>query len=158
MVRGYRVQAWRGEMSYFFRFSGQAGGGEDERPCKDWVLEKQTELRLEVPDDVTVDVKLLKGTAEVFGTELARNKDYTLSRRSKVAIFTWHGCTVRVVGVPLVIYLSEETPMVMYLNSHVAIDQLRHRRKGEGKTGARVSHPSLLHTGRPVLFCRLVYS
>ena len=34
-----------------------AGGGE-ERPWKDWVLEKEMELRLEVPEDMTVDVKV----------------------------------------------------------------------------------------------------
>lgn len=89
-------------------------------------------------------LQLLTGTAEVFGTEMARNQTYSLCPRLKVAIFTWHGCTVRVEGEPQVIYVSEETPMVMYLNSHIAIDQLRHRREQEGKTGPRVSpSPSL---------------
>lgn len=85
--------------------------------------------------------QLLTGTAEVFGTEMARNKNYTLSHRLKVAIFTWHGCTLRVEGEPQVIYISEETPMVMYLNSHIAVDQLRHRREHEGNIGPRVSSP-----------------
>lgn len=143
-----------------------AGGG-GERQWKDWVLEKETELRLEVPEETAVDVKvkysqplrrglgtndvptvryvitlqLLVGTAEVFGTEMARSKSYSLSPRLKIAIFTWHGCTLRVEGEPQVIYISEETPMVMYLNSHIAIDQLRHRREHEGHTGPRVSSP-----------------
>lgn len=34
-----------------------AGGG-GERQWKDWVLEKETELRLEVPEDTLVDVKV----------------------------------------------------------------------------------------------------
>ena len=84
-------------------------------------------------------LQLLTGTAEVFGTEMARNKSYTLGPRLKVAIFTWHGCTMRVEGEPQVIYVSEETPMVMYLNSHIAVDQLRHRREQEGQSGPRVS-------------------
>ena len=70
---------------------------------------------------------------------MARNKSYALSPRLKVAIFTWHGCTMRVEGEPQVIYVSEETPMVMYLNSHIAVDQLRHRREQEGQIGPRVS-------------------
>lgn len=148
----------------------QATAGEkEERQWKDWVLEKETELRLEVPEDAAVDVKvhsvivvghlycvfrlmmlnqhcsnstqLLTGTAEVFGTEMARNKNYTISHRLKIAIFTWHGCTLRVEGEPQVIYISEETPMVMYLNSHIAVDQLRHRRELEGNVGPRVSSP-----------------
>ena len=75
---------------------------------------------------------------------MARNQSYSLCRRLKLAVFTWHGCTVRVEGEPQVIYVSEETPMVMYLNSHIAIDQVRHRREQEGQTGPRVSpSPSL---------------
>ena len=101
--------------------------------------------------------QLLTGTAEVFGTEMARNKVYTLSRRLKVAIFTWHGCTLRVVGEPQVIYVSSETPMVMYLNSHIAVDQLRHRREHEGQTGARVT---MLPSQYPPSLCGtpLIYS
>ena len=33
-------------------------GERKERPWKDWVLEKETELRLEVPEDTTVDIKV----------------------------------------------------------------------------------------------------
>jgi polyribonucleotide 5'-hydroxyl-kinase len=135
---------------------GAAGGGE-ERPWKDWVLEKETELRLEAPEDTTVDVKLLTGTAEVFGTEMARNKSYSLSPRLKVAIFTWHSCTMRVEGEPQVIYVSEDTPMVMYLNSHIAVDQLRHRREQEGQTGPRVLVAGATDVGKSSL-CRLLLS
>ena len=62
--------------------------------------------------------QLPTGTAEVFGTEMARNQNYNLSPRMKLAVFTWHGCTVRVEGDPQVIYVSDEPPMVMYLNTH----------------------------------------
>lgn len=36
---------------------------------------------------------MLKGTAEIFGTELAIGPEYTLSNY-KGAIYTWHGCTL----------------------------------------------------------------
>ena len=32
----------------------------------------------------------------MFGTELIRNKKFTFKAGSKVAIFTWHGCTVEI--------------------------------------------------------------
>ena len=35
-------------------------------------------------------------------------------------------------------YASPETPMVLYLNTHIAIDQVRHRASREGKMGPRV--------------------
>ena len=73
---------------------------------------------------------------------MARNQSYSLFPRQKLAIFTWHGCTVRVEGDPQVVYISEETPMIMYLNTHIAVDQLRHRREKEGQIGPRVSPPN----------------
>ena len=40
-----------------FLQSATAGGGEQRR-WKDWVLEKETELRLEVPEGAAVDIKV----------------------------------------------------------------------------------------------------
>jgi hypothetical protein len=39
-------------------------------------------------------IKLKVGFAEIFGTELSRNKEYTFSNGGKFAVFTWHGCTL----------------------------------------------------------------
>jgi len=39
--------------------------------------------------------KLLTGTGEIFGTELAQGIEYTLNG-GKLAIFTWHGCSLQV--------------------------------------------------------------
>lgn len=41
-------------------------------------------------------------------------------------------------GEPEVTYMSEETPMLMYLNAHMAIDQMRAKNETEGKIGAKV--------------------
>ena len=38
----------------------------------------------------------MSGNAEVFGTELARNKVYTINTRLKIAVFTWYGCTLAI--------------------------------------------------------------
>ena len=97
---------------------------------------------------------MISGTVEVFGTELPKRKTYEFQEGSKVAFFTWHGCTLKVmvtilylyminisaqvIGTPEVAYVSCETPMVLYLNTHIAIDQVRHRASREGKMGPRV--------------------
>ena len=44
-----------------------------------------------------------------------------------------------VCGEPEVTYMSdEETPMLMYLNAHMAVDQMRTKNEAEGKIGAKV--------------------
>ena len=55
-----------------------------------------------------------------------------------VMLFLFTLTFLHVTGQPDVAYISDETPMVMYLNAHVAIDQLRHRNEREGKIGAKV--------------------
>lgn len=61
-------------------------------------LEKETELRFEVEAGERVQLELFSGMAEVFGSELNRNKKYTFGPGSKIAVFTWHGCTVSLSG------------------------------------------------------------
>ena len=45
---------------------------------------------------LTCHPQLLLGVGEIFGTELAKNKPYTIYSRAKIAVFTWYGCTVRI--------------------------------------------------------------
>lgn len=66
-------------------------------------LEKETELRFEVESGEAaeqVELELLTGMAEVFGSELNRNKKYTFGPGSKIAVFTWQGCSVNLYGKP----------------------------------------------------------
>lgn len=42
---------------------------------------------------------MLVGNGEVFGTELTKNKVYTICTRAKIAVFTWSGCTIRISSV-----------------------------------------------------------
>jgi hypothetical protein len=53
-------------------------------------LKIDEELRIDVANDKQACVKLLSGTAEIFGTELAPQKTYTLTATS-VGVFTWSG-------------------------------------------------------------------
>lgn len=61
-------------------------------------LEKETELRFEVEAGERVLLELFSGMAEVFGSELNKNKKYNFGPGSKIAVFTWHGCTVTLTG------------------------------------------------------------
>lgn len=65
------------------------------------------------------------GFAELFGTELVKGKSYEFHTGAKVAVFTYHGCTLYVRGEMDVHYIAKETPMVSYLNSHAALEALR---------------------------------
>lgn len=71
--------------------------------CTRFDLEKETELRFEVEagdGSEQVELELISGLAEVFGSELNRNKKYTFGPGSKIAVFTWQGCTVNLYGKP----------------------------------------------------------
>ncbi|KAG8004014.1 Polyribonucleotide 5'-hydroxyl-kinase Clp1 [Nibea albiflora] len=107
-------------------------------------LEKETELRFEVEAGEAaeqVELELLTGMAEVFGSELNRNKKYTFGPGSKIAVFTWQGCSVNLYGKPEVAYVSKDTPMLLYLNTHAALEQMRKQAERDNERGPRVSVP-----------------
>ncbi|CAO3627356.1 unnamed protein product [Cunninghamella blakesleeana] len=100
-------------------------------------LEPDSEFRFEVDFKAHIQIKLLKGTAEIFGTELAESVEYSFTGR-KAAVYTWHGCTLEVKGTFLVEYTANETPMTSYLNTHLAIQNLRIEAKSSNELGPRV--------------------
>jgi hypothetical protein len=57
-----------------------------------------------------VSIVLETGLAEIFGSEIPRGEPMVLMK-SKLAIYTWHGCTLTVKGVAKVAYVGETTPM-----------------------------------------------
>jgi hypothetical protein len=84
-------------------------------------LEAQQELRVEV--DAQMSIKLVQGTAEIFGAELALERKYSFSA-SKFAVFTWHGCTLSIEG-ECHWYVGEQTPMVQFLQLHEELEKRR---------------------------------
>ena len=80
---------------------------------------------------------MLSGTAEVFGTELAIQQVYKF-QGTKSAIFTWHGCSIEVIGKCQVEYVAEETPLVSHANLHFALERLRDAAVSSGQAGPRV--------------------
>lgn len=53
--------------------------------------------------------------AEVFGTELVKEKEYTFLSGAKIAVFTWQGATIELRGKAEGCYVAKETPMVCLL-------------------------------------------
>ncbi|OGE58227.1 hypothetical protein PENARI_c001G08228 [Penicillium arizonense] len=126
-------------------------------PPSQITLNPNCEWRFEVAFGHIIKVKLLHGTAELFGTELAESQTYTFSG-TKAAIFTWHGCTLEVSaaetasttsdGVTPTMghgaggcqseYTAEETPMMEYANVHFALETMREEAQSIGKDGPRV--------------------
>lgn len=70
-------------------------------------------------------IQLRSGYAEVFGTELVKGKQYEFHTGAKAAVFSYQGCVLIVRGEMDVHYIEKETPMLQYLNSHAALEQLR---------------------------------
>ena len=107
-------------------------------------------------------IKLVKGTAEVFGTELAVDQKVDVYGQN-VACFTFHGASVELHtdrdSVPPMVYTvgADETPMVQYANIHAALEKKRSEGKGspsggtagggEGSSGAAPGGPRCLIAG-----------
>ena len=97
------------------------------------------ELRFEVEvNSAPVYLELESGSAELFGTQLVTMRHYKIMPNSKVAVFTWHGCTINVYGKVDNVYTSENTPMVMYFNLHVGLNEMREKAQSESARGPRV--------------------
>ncbi|KAI1783997.1 hypothetical protein LXA43DRAFT_1044507 [Ganoderma leucocontextum] len=84
---------------------------------RQWALQAESEYRFELDPGTTLAIKLVSGHAEIFGAELADGK---------AAVFTWLGCTIEM-SHPSVEYVSDETPMSVYANVHLALEQMRVR-------------------------------
>ncbi|KAF9532167.1 Clp1-domain-containing protein [Crepidotus variabilis] len=94
---------------------------------KRWDLEPESEYRFELDPGTSLAIKLVEGQAEVFGFELAEAKVYLFGSECKAAVYTWKGCAIQVTGVPSTEYVSNETPMRIYANLHIALEQMRVR-------------------------------
>ncbi|KAJ9598459.1 hypothetical protein L9F63_010855, partial [Diploptera punctata] len=98
---------------------------------------------------------LKSGMAEVFGTELVKGKSYMFTTGAKIAVFTWQGCVVELRGKTDVSYVAKETPVVMYLNAHAALEQLRKKAEGDNSRGPVTMIVGPMDVGKSTL-CRLL--
>lgn len=105
-------------------------------PLQEFKLDPDSELRFEVESkNEKVYLTLKSGLAEIFGTELVKGKLYEFTSGAKVAVFTWQGCTLELRGKPDVSYIAKETPMVIYLNCHAALEFMRNNAEQENSNG-----------------------
>jgi len=132
-----------------------------EEPTKDepkpveYKMDAETELRFEVEANAKITLELKSGMAEVFGTEIVKNKKYLFTSSSKMAVFTWHGCTVEVTGKTEVAYIAKETPMIIYVNTHAALEHMRQKAEDEGTRGPITMVVGPTDIGKSTL-CRLL--
>ncbi|KAI0463543.1 hypothetical protein LJB42_002543 [Komagataella kurtzmanii] len=88
-------------------------------------LNPNSEWRYEVSNDEIIKVKLIDGFAEIFGTEISQNIEYTFRGPLKSCIFTYRGCKLQFSGEPSSEYVSEETTMPIYFNLHTLLEEQR---------------------------------
>ena len=86
----------------------------------------RSRLRFEVDFDKIVVVTVKEGIAEVLGLELAQGKEYAFAG-AKVAIYTWFGARVEVVGETTSCYATGrgETTQHATLNAHSYLETRR---------------------------------
>ncbi|KAF9053057.1 Pre-mRNA cleavage complex II protein Clp1-domain-containing protein [Panaeolus papilionaceus] len=94
---------------------------------KTWDLGPENEYRFELDPGTSLAIKVIEGRAEIFGFELVEGKVYLFGYECKAAVFTWQGCVIEVTGEPSTEYISDETPMQVYGNLHIALEQKRVR-------------------------------
>jgi polyribonucleotide 5'-hydroxyl-kinase len=100
-------------------------------------LVAEQEYRFESSFTRPVTIKLVSGTAEIFGTDLAPSLEYTF-HGTKAAIFTWTGCEVEVTGGRDEDYVAGDTPMYQYANIHNALEDMRADSEASRQIGPRV--------------------
>ncbi|KAL8787288.1 MAG: hypothetical protein Q9195_007847 [Heterodermia aff. obscurata] len=109
----------------------------ESQPTYIYELEECTEWRFEIAFGLELEVKLLSGNAEIFGTELAPKQTYKFTG-AKAAIYTWHGCRIEVKGDFESQYIADETPMTMYTNLHFALERIREQATVNMSQGPRI--------------------
>ncbi|KRY66456.1 Protein CLP1 -like protein, partial [Trichinella pseudospiralis] len=117
-------------------------------------LKEDEELRFEASKGV-VTLELVDGIAEIFGSELMRNKPYQCDSGLRVGVYTWHGCTLHVTGPAEGLYVATHTPMVVYLNTHAAIDYMRQNADRKNIRGPRIMVVGPTDVGKST-YCRIL--
>lgn len=128
---------------------------EDQPPVQQFKLEADTELRFACDRSAEkVQVELKSGNAEIFGTEMTVGKKYTFREGIKTPIYSWQGATVEMHGA-CDTNVAAETPMIMYLNTHAALEQLRRKADTDQSRGPVVMVVGPTDCGKSSL-CRML--
>lgn len=112
-------------------------------------LPPQSEWRFEAAFGQQYDIRLISGSAELFGVELAPKQTYNFSG-CKGAIFTWQGCLLEVTGDAESEYSAKETEYaVEWLNLHGMLETARDEAQADGGPRMLVVGPD--HAGKSSL-------
>ncbi|GIY67584.1 protein CLP1 homolog [Caerostris darwini] len=101
--------------------------------CQIRKLEVENELRIFVKEDA-VQIKLINGLAEIYGTEMELNKIYKFPVNTSFGIFTWHGCSVEVTGNPEM-ELARHTTMILNVLLHAHLEERRNLARARESIG-----------------------
>ncbi|KAL3250133.1 hypothetical protein MRX96_055731 [Rhipicephalus microplus] len=127
-----------------------------EEAAQEFRIDPESELRFEVEGKEKVTVELKSGLAEIFGVELVKNKKFTFGPGAKVAVFTWHGCTLEISFLRTeVAYVAKETPMIFYANIHAVLEQMRQKCEEDDSKGPTVLVVGPTDVGKSSL-CRIL--
>ncbi|XP_075258982.1 polyribonucleotide 5'-hydroxyl-kinase Clp1-like isoform X2 [Convolutriloba macropyga] len=132
-----------------------AQSSEEPLEFREYVLGKESELRFEVETNETVVLHITNGKAEIYGAELLQTIEYKFEAGSKIAVFTWHGCKLKIAGKTEGEYVSKDTPMVMYVNTHAVLEQMRNAAEENGSRGPKVMICGPTDSGKTTL-CRIL--
>ncbi|EGG05280.1 uncharacterized protein MELLADRAFT_88142 [Melampsora larici-populina 98AG31] len=93
-------------------------------PTRSFKLLALHEYRFELDPAESISIRLVQGTAELFGFELAVGHDYPFGDEARAAIFSWHGADLEMSKVSTE-YIAEETPVPTHLALHLALERMR---------------------------------
>jgi len=131
---------------------------EVKNPSKEYKVDQDNELRVEADSNCSgLKLELLEGRGEIFGSELVIAKKYEFGPNAKFSVFTWFGCKVRLSGNWEAAYVSKDTPMNMYLNTHAALEEKRKtvEEAGDDSVGPRVLVVGPTDVGKSTL-CKIL--
>ncbi|CAA6672592.1 unnamed protein product [Spirodela intermedia] len=139
--------------------SSQAPSGAEGSNVRQFQLGKESELRVETREDSRLRLRLVSGTAEIFGTELPPENWLSFPPSHKFAVFTWHGATIELDG-KSELYVADETPMVSYVNVHAILEGRRARARGSSSTELESSQGDSCwaHRFRKSSLCKMLLS
>ncbi|KAL8172367.1 hypothetical protein V2J09_024171 [Rumex salicifolius] len=115
------------------------GGPPPAGTTKQVKLDKESELRIEVSESLPLRLRVLTGTAEIYGTEIPPEIWITFPPRLKFAVFTWYGATIEMDGNTETDYTADETPMISYVNVHAVLEARRSRAKASSSSDSESS-------------------
>ena len=119
-------------------FPATSPGFQQQQTSRKEQLAPRTEWRFEIGFQQQYTIRLVSGTAEIFGVELAPNQPYQFSG-FKGAILTWHGCELEITGQAESEYVGQETDYaVEWLNVHGMLETARDDAQASSDGGPRV--------------------